>query len=300
MSNLRLKNMQATMPGYYHISSDGMSSSLIFCNVSDYVAGMNRIFFCRAVSGVAVIAFCLMSNHVHFVLYGEEDQCWSFINKYKQLTGKWMQIHSDDGTLLDSMTVDVRFVPDIEYLKNVIVYDIMNPTKAFMPFLPAGYRWSSAGLYFADRSLLKDIYVEAGTLSDAQKRRLLGTKKSVPDSLLIGPDGMIWPGCYTDFEFVERLMEKPLSMLDRMNKSVEYQINKDMAEGSLSLPDAEIRQKAIELSVRCFNTSKLGDLDVNQRIDLARRLKMTTKASYKQISRIVHMPYKDILTVFRQ
>lgn len=288
------------MPGYFHISTDGRSSSVLFRDTSEFVAGMNRIYFALASTNLVLLAFCLMDNHVHFVLYGEEDQCWTFIHRYKQLTGKWLQHHSGEVRSLDAMVPDVKPIPDQDYLMNVIIYDIMNPTKAFMPFIPTGYRWSSAGLYFADNSLLPLDHKKAGDFSEAQKRRLFGTKVSVPEDFLIGPDGMIWPGCYTDYAFVERLFGKPMTMIDRMTKSVEYQINMDMAEGKLSLPDAELLQKAKGLARQIFGAKSIGDLDVDQRISLARRLKITTKASYKQISRVVQMRYSDILTVFRQ
>ena len=183
-------------------------------------------------------------------------------------------------------------------MKNAIVYDIMNPTKAFMPFLPQGYRWSSAILYFSDFSIVLRSYRKVESMSAREVRRLLGTKEHIPQDWLISEDGMIWQGCYTDFKYVESLMKHPLEMISRMNENVEFKINKDMKAGKVSMPDMELREICMAVSRGLFGTGRVHELDVDQRITLAKSLHSQTKASYKQIAKVVRVNVNDLLAIF--
>ena len=60
------------MNGIYHICTDGLSSNILFKNETDFIAGMNGIPLCSIATGTSVLCFCLMSNHVHFVIIGNE------------------------------------------------------------------------------------------------------------------------------------------------------------------------------------------------------------------------------------
>ena len=61
--------------GYFHVSSHGLETNDIFKSREDFVQGMNDIALCVLGYDVCILAFCLMSNHFHFVLYGEQEEC---------------------------------------------------------------------------------------------------------------------------------------------------------------------------------------------------------------------------------
>ena len=56
--------------GYFHICTDGRKLPWMFQDDDDFIAGINRIGLCYLKTGVIIIAYVLMDNHVHFVLYG--------------------------------------------------------------------------------------------------------------------------------------------------------------------------------------------------------------------------------------
>ena len=68
---------------FYHLSTDGMSSDILFKSVKEFIAGMNRIGLCSYLLGLQVFAFVLMDNHIHLVLYATYDECCAFFNKFK-------------------------------------------------------------------------------------------------------------------------------------------------------------------------------------------------------------------------
>ena len=76
--------MTLDMENYWHICTDGLAKNVIFKNRADYVFGMNSIPVCTLAHGVTTLAFCLMSNHVHFVVRGTEELSLRFIKAYRR------------------------------------------------------------------------------------------------------------------------------------------------------------------------------------------------------------------------
>lgn len=284
---------------FYHLSTDGMSSDILFKSVAAFIAGMNRIGICAYLLGLPIISFVLMDNHLHIVLYATRDECVAFFRKFKQKMGAWLKMHDSEERLFNKLEPDIRLIETEDYLKNAIVYDIMNPTKAFMPFLPQGYRWSSAILYFSDFSMVMPSFRRVESMSAREVRRLLETKEQLPQNWLISEDGLIWPGCYTDYKFVEELLKNPLEIVSKMNENIEFKINKDMKEGKISMPDMELREICMAISRGLFGTGKIHELDMDRRIELAKSLHAQTKASYKQIAKVVRVNLNDLLAVFK-
>ena len=67
---------------YFHVSSHGLETNDIFRSKEDFIRGMNDIALCVLGCDVCILAFCLMSNHFHFVLYGTLEECRKFAEEY--------------------------------------------------------------------------------------------------------------------------------------------------------------------------------------------------------------------------
>lgn len=72
------------MKEYWHVCTDGLEKGLIFKDKDDFIFGMNGVPVCALRHDVYVLAFCLMDNHVHFILAGDEFSCRNFILSYKR------------------------------------------------------------------------------------------------------------------------------------------------------------------------------------------------------------------------
>ena len=68
---------------FYLLTTDHLNSAIWFRDEEDFKAAMNAIPVLAALAGVNVLAFILMSNHVHFVLEGSYDQVLKFIPSFK-------------------------------------------------------------------------------------------------------------------------------------------------------------------------------------------------------------------------
>ena len=287
---------------YYHCATKGFDHSILFSDVREFIAGMNRIGICLAMlrtdHPVIIIAFCLMDNHVHFILYGTRENCLRWMALYHRLTMIWQKKHRAGNPVDEVWEYDAWQIPDPEDLKEKVAYVLRNPTVARMGFVPGGYRWSSASLVFADTAGQKAGGRRMGTLSSYESRNLFQTRVVLPEDWIVQPDGIIWPGCYTDYRRVEKLFGHPQHYLFSLNQNVETSVNQQMYHESISLPDQDVRQIAKALSEQLFGEVEITSLDLSCRIQLCRNLKKQVGASLKQLARIVHLPLAELKKIF--
>lgn len=70
---------------FFLISTDHLCEQLWFKDDEDFKAGMNFVAILAFVTGITVLSFSLMSNHVHFVVQATWEEAGAFINRFKQL-----------------------------------------------------------------------------------------------------------------------------------------------------------------------------------------------------------------------
>ena len=272
---------------YYHVCTDGNALEWMFKDTDDFVAGVNRIGISAIETLVQVIAFVLMDNHIHFVLYGTMPQCKDFINKYKLLTGKWIGAKYGARDHLRHLPSQLILIEGSDQLLDTIAYLDRNPVVAGFRLIPSEYPWGSARYMFKDRRVRN-----ARRLSEMSKteiHKVLKTWINLPQDWTIDSDGMLFPqASFLNVEFVERLFKSPISYLYHLSKKLEGRI--EMQQGMRSfIPDKELRPIAETLASQLFSTAQIKDLDFNARIRLARKLKYDYASTPKQISRMVSL-----------
>ena len=291
--------MKNSSPHYYHCASKGFDHCILFANEREFIAGMNRIALCRAkITDVIVIAFCLMDNHIHFILYGTREACLRWLRLYQKLTMMWQRNHREGAPVDETWEYDAWQIYDEEDLKRKIAYVFRNPTVAKMGFVPGGYRWCSAWLVFSDAASRLQARRRVGTLSSYESRRLFETRIDLPEDWSLLPDGLIWPGDYTETARVEKLFGHPRNFLFYLNQNHEAEINWQMYQDRLSLPDTDIVMVARGQSEKLFGTQSLASLDIQSRLQLCKLIKKKTGASLKQLARVFHLPLSDLKMIF--
>ena len=113
---------RAEKTGFFHICTDGTSLPWMFQDEKDFIAGVNRIGICSVMTGVIAVAFILMDNHIHLVLYGSMPECKAFINLYKRLTGSWISSRYGIKDYLRHLPAEIIRIEDEESLLNTIAY----------------------------------------------------------------------------------------------------------------------------------------------------------------------------------
>ena len=294
------KNKAMNKPHYYHCATKGFKSSVLFADEREFIAGMNRIAFCvargRKDFPVIVVAFCLMGNHVHFILYGTRSDCLKWMALFHRLTMTWQANHRSGAAIQESWEIDAWQISDNDDLQEKIAYVFRNPMAAGMAYAPTNYRWSSAGLVFSNQGFPEGSTV--GSLSSFKLRNILETKIDLPDDWIILPDGMIWPVCYTDCKLAERAFKQPASFMFMLNQRMEAKVNEEMNRKSLSLPDQDVIRMALEAAREQYDVSEIEVLDMNQRVVLCSMLLKRSGVNIKQLGRIFHISEQDLKRLF--
>lgn len=272
----------------YHVCTDGLSRSVMFRDDTDYIFGMNDIPLCSCESGIKIYCFCLMSNHVHFILNGNEAECLAFIRKYKRLRSFRMRNRYGQSMYSgNSAHISLKRLDDIEYQLNAMAYVMRNPLAAGIRLLPWQYPWGSAALYFSHKAYMAG-YRKLSELDRVSIISTLKTRMFLPGNYLIRDDGLIWPGSYVDYPSVENLFGSPRKFLYYLSRNQDME--NEIADGVIArsrYSDYELSVSAESLCLTKFGKSKPCDLDIERRYLLARELRRRYGVSAKQIARVI-------------
>ena len=75
--------------GCYHFSSSHQETRRLFRTTKDFILGVNTLALLLPGSGVKIIAYCLMDNHIHILLSGRLADC---LNYYDRVTHRLSQM----------------------------------------------------------------------------------------------------------------------------------------------------------------------------------------------------------------
>lgn len=287
----------------WHFSTDGTGIDVMFYDEKDFVGGMNRIYVVLKNYRVIVLAFCLMDNHVHFVLHGGYEECNKFVHEYVRRTSMSISIRHGDEKKLADLPIHHQAVTDDQYLKTVICYVVKNPYAAGLPILAMDYPWSSGALYFRIaemwtspswiviglQSLLSHEYT-----SGRKRQKYLASHEEMGDGCVL-VNGLIFPGEYVEYEVVQRIFRTHKGYSYYLFKTKDEDIeSKGEAISRLSIPDSELRQRKREICMRMYGTCSVKNLNTFQRMSLAKALRNNYTCSVKQVARVTGLVAKEI------
>ena len=287
-----IKGQSLPVRNCWHFSTDGAYAEVLFRDRTDFVDAMNRIYILAIEFNLAILAFCLMDNHIHFILYGSLESCRKFMHEYVRQTSSALARRHGYKNELQTLPIHHQEIADDLYLKTAICYVIKNPTTAGLPYMPYDYPWSSGGLYF--RSGLVRRGAPVGTLPVRERIRIFHTKKDLPETLLVDGD-LILPENYVEVGLVEKLYWSHRAFNYFLGMSREEDIeSRGGAISRLSLPDAELREHRSRISLELFGKAGIRELSTTQRLRLAKELRRRFNSSPKQIARLVGLKFEQV------
>ena len=146
--------------GIYHVIFRGVAKQIIFEYDDDYGKFLTVLRKYQPICGYKIIAYCLMSNHVHLLIKPGEiplDRIFqriipSFVYWYNK---KYIRVGSLFQARFRSTPIN-----NLSKFFTVIRYIHQNPIKAAICDHPSQYRYSSYKKYFDD-DLIDDSFVRS-------------------------------------------------------------------------------------------------------------------------------------------
>jgi putative transposase len=155
------RNARCVVEGLpYHVTQRGTNRQKVFQTIGDRRTYLGLVHDNLDDAGIRVLAYCLMTNHVHWVVvperadslstlfrrvHGRYAQAW---NAQRQRTGHvWQNRFSSCPVSADRLWIALRYVEQ-------------NPVRALMAKAPEDYAWSSARAHLSaerDRARVLDM-----------------------------------------------------------------------------------------------------------------------------------------------
>jgi REP element-mobilizing transposase RayT len=157
---------QVSETGLYHIVFRGVNHCQLFEEQEDYERLLGLLDKVRTELGLEVIAYCLMSNHVH-ILVRENSPGEVVLAMRKILSpyaGWFNQKYERSGALIANRYKSEPVTKD-SYLLALVRYSHHNPVKAGLALNADLYPWSSYRCYTTSRSSIVNVDLVLGMLS---------------------------------------------------------------------------------------------------------------------------------------
>lgn len=276
----------------YLLSTEHLEDGLWFRDEEDFKVAMNYVAIEAALHPeVTVLAFILMSNHVHFVLKSKREDAKDFLESFKKRYSMYYRRKYGVKEFLRGNTLDIREIPyDEEAPERVIAYVLMNSVAAGICAHPSQYPWGSSGVLF-NQTINEGVAMN--NLSVRALKRLLRTDcESIPGEWTVNRAGYIEPSEYVDIKGVESLFRTPKRMNYFLNSSSKAKKRMEWADENLpAFKDQTILAALPDLCRSLFQKDSFAQLTEKEQTEFARQIRFRFSADATQIARVCGITY---------
>ena len=276
---------------FFLVTTNHLTERLLFKDDEDFRTAMNCVAIAAFLLKVNVLAFVLMSNHVHFVLQCPEEKAFAFVHKFKQLYGRHINRKYQSISYLRRLRVDVRELQaENESLHKGIAYVQMNPVAANITPSAVQYPWGSGALYF---NMCESRGTEIGSLSQRKQEDFLHSKVVLPVNWRLGTEGYILPESYVVVRFVEKLFRSPKRYSFFLNNSSKSKMHLEK-DAAPSFRDQVVLAAIPDLCRSLYRKDNMSLLTAEQTTDCVRQLKRRFSMDVNQLARVTGIPSPDL------
>ena len=282
---------------FYHVCTTPVEDDVLFRTCDDYVLINNIIAVAVFLSGVRLLAYAIMDNHLHFILEGKKSDCAVFYGAVHKMLMNYYTRHGRASSFA-KMTPEYIDITSLNQLLTEIAYVIRNPFVVRADVNALAYPWTSGYLYF---NPMADIGGEsASTLTGRRLRAFIRSRTlTEEDERIRVKDGKANPASFVDYKRVEAFFGSARDFQMQVFKNVEAQVETSKRLGEKpQLNDQEMISVAFKLCRALFSVSQLKDLSEEQKKRLARTLKEEFGGSNKQIARCTNLPLQVVNAMF--
>ena len=280
------------MRKYYLVTTDHLKVGLWFRDERDFAAGMNFVAIQAYRSKVTVLAFVLMSNHLHFVVQGRWADVKAFIDGIKSRYSKYLNHKYGTREFLRRNKVRIEEVSTLnEGLEKAIAYTQMNCVAAGICSHPSQFPWGTGPLFF---NSTKRSGRRLGSLSKRARIRLFHCcDEDLPADWLISEEGYILPESYVNVKYVESVYRNAKRMNYFLVNSSKAKKKMDTSDENLpSFKDQVILAALPDLYRSLFQKRCFTELSPSEQIESLRQIRFRFSSNVHQIARVTGLTYE--------
>lgn len=283
---------------FFHLCTRPIEDVVVFASERDLVIVNNMIAISSAEFELRILAYAIMSNHLHFILEGTRTNCLAFFNSLITQLKRYLARHGRSG-VTNRMEPSLLSIDDLRQLRNEIAYVIRNPFVVRIDVNPLAFQWCSGYLYF--NPLIDCTGTPIQELSMRSFYELAGSKltEKPSNSTILVKDGVANPASFVDYKRAMSFFENTRQFIIWVFKNVEGQVETAKRLGEMPhLNDSELLTLSFKLCKTFFRVPNIKELTEEKRKLLALRLKNDYGASNKQIARCTALSLSDVNAMF--
>ncbi len=283
---------------FVHLCTKPLENELLFRTEEELDTALNLLAVAAFETECKILAFALMSNHMHFILEGQRPVCEAFYENYQS---RLVKLHRLEGRSSVYLAATPSFIPinNLRQLRDEIVYVIRNPFVDRTRVNLFSYRWCSGYLYFNG---LLDLMIEGESASELPilKRRAFKHERNADiDPRIMIHKGVVLPSCFVDYERVEQFFENARQFVHWTLKNVESQLDIAKRIGEkFFLDDNDLWNVVFRMCRETYKVEKPGELSHENKVRLANTLKREYNASNAQIARCTKFTLEVVNELF--
>ena len=278
---------------FWFATSDHLTKQIWFRDDEDFKMGMNLVAILAVTLSVDIIAFVLMSNHVHFVLCCPHEQAERFMKEYKRRYSQYMRKKYGIKESLRKVGVRIEAVSGMdESMEWCIAYNQMNPVAAGICLEASGYPWGTGNCFFKATPIKGQTI---GSFSERFRRKMLHSHDELPPHFLVNEDGYILPESYVNVNLVETVFRTPQRMNFFLRNSSKAKRRLDSGDQAIPAFRDQVIVSAIpDLCNSLFQKSAVNQLTEDEQAELLKQLRFRFTANVNQLCRVTGLSYKEV------
>jgi REP element-mobilizing transposase RayT len=285
---------------FWHLYTDGTRMENIFLNDNDMKKGMISLAKAKCQkSGVEIITFEIMSNHIHLILCGDKSECLDLFEVFRK---NMIRMISSQDRFLDwrRFKAAIIEIADLKALRNEIIYVNRNAFVADPRFTPFSYPWGGGWAYFSPvinllvtKSISEIGFEQARRITHSRDFEKFKSLKFIGDTVFIPS--------FCNIGLGERMFANARSYFMALTRNSEgMSLIAARLKDSIFLTDEELYTVAFRYGKEEFECRSLILLTPEQRIKIAKELYYKYNASHKQIRRILKLDQSIISELLPQ
>ena len=287
---------------FYHICTEGLQQITLLKDDEDYRIAWNYLAFSAWRAGVQLVAFVLMSNHIHeLIVCNNASQAEKSIRLFKQLLSTYLRNKYGLSKVMHSSSDSVSLIDSIQYLRNCIAYIFRNPVAARICAKPEDYRWSSY------RSSMKkpqnENFRKVSDLGFTMKRELLRTGMDLSSCPMnIDEEGYVTLDSFIRNDIVSKTFwnsgKSFLYYIGCCNDSkMEYEL---VYQPLMNVSDTDMSDIVAKYISERFRDKSVPELTTSEKCSILKSLFFNHRTTVPQLSRIMGLPRELVRKILFQ
>lgn len=283
---------------FWHLCTDGAQMQDFLIEDRDFIDALNLLAAakCRNTE-VEILTFQLMSNHIHIILKSSGIAARNFFYDYSQSLKRSFN-QKEKAIRWSRFNADIYPIPDINALRNEILYVNRNAYVVNTKYTPYSYPWGGGIAFF--NPLIKHLEnLATEPLSILKKRELLHCRDVSPYKRLSFYMGIALIPTFCNISLAESFFGNARAYHHSLNRNAEaFGVIGERLMDSLVMTDEELFRIAARICNERYGGTKVNLLPPQHKIEVAKELHYRYKANNQQLRRVLRMDVNYLNEIF--